>query len=758
MLQKLARCALLASSGIGGFSKDVVAFDVTRERPWTVRESIEMRYFVTGQTSPAYIEPTESAIGGKFSPDGRHFFVATRRGSLKQDEVIYEVFVFETEVISARLKISDSGTNEAPRPKAVIAIASTRPGDDEVGIRDIRWSDNDTLTFLGTAGNNPVNGYQFRVSHNSLVNLTCANTDVVEIQAGTEGVIYAVDNEEATSPFGKYPATVISGDAVFSLFSPPRRTNRIISRYHGGDAQFMAQSELGAPRTWFAPTGAFAVMVFAPTGWKIPKEWSHYYKPVVRHYQFILADLRTGELTPMLDAPVGAATSPNNIVDTSVLWSPDGRRVILFNTALPLSTDDMERTTTAYIVEYDVETRHWTKIASIETPRMEDPRLWTGRAHWTNPGEEFVVEYINLLKRPSVWRRFARKEGGWKLQDRTASKDSVSPDDARPFNVELRQDANTPPMVWAVQGSKSLRLFGEDPVLAGVRVHPTRTVHWIDPDGAMEEGGLIIPQAQANQTLKLVVQAYRYSPAQFLPDGMASSAYASQLLAQKGFAVLQMNIPAENRPDVTLTTKEGEYFMARLDAAIDSLRSESSLDLSEIGLVGFSRGGYMAYYAATHPHRTKVGAVVVADAWQGSYGDYLYDVGTSRATQSLFFHERQYGGPFWYNQATWLALAPGFNVQKSDAPVLFQINSRFGVVPMLEAMTAFRRVNRPAEFLLFPDGSHQLIRPQQRRTSLESTVDWLTFWLGKREDLDEGGIMSLPRWKEMQDSRRASRP
>src|SRR5262245_36414584 len=52
-------------------------------------------------------------------------------------------------------------------------------------------------------------------------------------------------------------------------------------------------------------------------------------------------------------------------------------------------------------------------------------------------------------------------------------------------------------------------------------------------------------------------------------------------------------------------------------------------DRDRVGVVGWSRGAYLAYYAITHPGNTKIGAAIVDDGFTSDYS--LFTVhGTSQ--------------------------------------------------------------------------------------------------------------------------------
>ena len=69
------------------------------------------------------------------SPDQEHFTVVVKRGDLRTDERVFSLLVFRTSAVFYE------------QTQTVAALASSS---NEDGIRDVRWLNDQTLTFLGT--------------------------------------------------------------------------------------------------------------------------------------------------------------------------------------------------------------------------------------------------------------------------------------------------------------------------------------------------------------------------------------------------------------------------------------------------------------------------------------------------------------------------------------------------------------------------------------------------------------------------------
>jgi len=59
-------------------------------------------------------------------------------------------------------------------------------------------------------------------------------------------------------------------------------------------------------------------------------------------------------------------------------------------------------------------------------------------------------------------------------------------------------------------------------------------------------------------------------------------------------------------------------------------------------------------------------------------------------------------------------------------------------------------MKKPVDLVNFyPEGEHELVRPQQKYLSEQSAVDWYCFWLKGEEDSDPAKAEQYKRWREL---------
>jgi len=222
------------------------------------------------------------------------------------------------------------------------------------------------------------------------------------------------------------------------------------------------------------------------------------------------------------------------------------------------------------------------------------------------------------------------------------------------------------------------------------------------------------------------------------------------LLVARGFAVLKYPIPTLS--DLREGEREGPRVVQRLDAAVQALDVAGLIDPSRVGLTGFSRAGYQAFYAVTHPRRTRLAAAIAADFFSATYSEYLL-AGATGAGGANEFERVTSDAPFWLNREQWLAEEPSFNAHRVLTPLLYTQNGNGEVEhgERLRDIGALVLNRRPVEYLRFPLGGHNLQRPRERLAMLEATVDWMAFWILHEEDPDPGKADQYLRWRQMRD-------
>lgn len=118
------------------------------------------------------------------SPDGLHFTIVIERGDVEADDRVFSLLLFQT-------------ADVFDRPADIIANLSSSTNDD--GIRDVRWLDNNTVTFLGADKINSSQVYAVDRRTRTLRKLTASATKVnaYAVAPGLTRVLYTADADLA---------------------------------------------------------------------------------------------------------------------------------------------------------------------------------------------------------------------------------------------------------------------------------------------------------------------------------------------------------------------------------------------------------------------------------------------------------------------------------------------------------------------------------------------------------------------------------
>src|SRR5262249_23175031 len=116
----------------------------------------------------------------QWSPDGEHFSVVIERGDVDANERVFSLQVFRTAAVF-------------DQPAQIVAVMRSSSNDD--AISDVRWLDNDSVTFLGVDRRNPSQVYCVNVEDKQLRQLTEHPTKInaYAVAPGVRRVIYTAD-------------------------------------------------------------------------------------------------------------------------------------------------------------------------------------------------------------------------------------------------------------------------------------------------------------------------------------------------------------------------------------------------------------------------------------------------------------------------------------------------------------------------------------------------------------------------------------
>ena len=155
------------------------------------------------------------------------------------------------------------------------------------------------------------------------------------------------------------------------------------------------------------------------------------------------------------------------------------------------------------------------------------------------------------------------------------------------------------------------------------------------------------------------------------------------------------------------------------------LANYSYADADRVGALGASYGGYMVNWIAGHTDRFK--CLVSHDG--------ELDIKTSYyITEELWFPEWEMGGTPWDKKEPYVRFSPSEYVQNWKTPMLVIHGALDFRLPETEGMAVFTALQRrgiPSKFLYFPDENHWVLKAKNSILWHETVIGWLDQWLKK---------------------------
>ncbi len=710
------------------------------------------------------------------SPDREHFAVVVKRGDLTTDERVFSLLVFRTRAVFS----------EAAQTVAVLASSSN---DD--GISDVRWLNDRTLTFLGATPREGRQVYVVNINTKELRQLTTQRTRInaYAVTPGLDRVLYTADADLTVEKddLRKHGFTVtdqsftdilmgnfVSGrlqwrdldyevpqETFIEQVSPPK-----IIRVSDGD-EFVALPNALFPysKNPISPDGRYAVVeALGPVrqGWRCFKSsFSSTVDGAMNMTSYVLLDLSSGVVSPLLDAP----SSPYL---TSVAWAPNSESVVLVNTFLPLSTEDglgcPASTNATVIAEVKLSNHHGAGIhgPAIDTSiaqgvvcaqaidwRPSDNALVLGLSNSpdTRGGVCDVDEVAAYQKDPSGWHQIRVLSAETALR---STRDGQ-------ITISLDQGPNKPPNLKAIdhQTGRTQIFTDLNPQFRSKAFAPVSAIHWTASDGSTWSGDLYIPpNTKPGVHYPLVIQTHGCTTNKFSITGFDSegaTGYAAQVLAGKDIVVLQVGHCADTKggsppPTQYYSTERAEYEMRGYEAAIDLLDKKGLIDRDRVGLQGHSATSWIVLYAVAHP----VPGYHYAALLSTGRDDLGYFAYLATEYGRLWAIEADGAAPIGKGFATFERNALPFHLEQVNTPILSQEPDGLRYVPLMwEIHENLKMLHKPEELMIFPEGTHNLVKPWERLASQQAAVDWFCFWLEGEENPAPTRKMQYERWRAM---------
>jgi hypothetical protein len=276
-------------------------------------------------------------------------------------------------------------------------------------------------------------------------------------------------------------------------------------------------------------------------------------------------------------------------------------------------------------------------------------------------------------------------------------------------------------------------------------------ISWAGTDGRDWRGGLYLPpQYEPGNEYPLVIQTHGWDPNKFWIDGVSNAGYAAQALAARGFVVAQTG---DDSLEDEESIREGPRHMAMIEGLIDYLRRRGLIDRNRVGLLGWSRTGFHVRYTLTFS-KYHFASAVIADGLDGSYFQYFSWLNLGQKSVQMYEHING-AQPFGGGLVDWLKNTTGFNLEKVTTPVRLLDFRTYSLLNNWEWFAGLRHLGKAVEMIWMPRTEHDPIRPAERMTAQQGSVDWFCFWMKEEEDQDPTKTQQYRRWRQLRELQKA---
>ena len=746
-----------------------------RLRPFTIRDSIEISNFVNPTFwSVNHDRPTEPIV----SPDRRLLLVITQRGVIAANRLESTISVLSRDAVSGFLS---KKSVVCPEPRAVATFQATS---NNPIVSDVRWlADSRRIAFLAREHDRYPQLFIVDSATGDLKRITNGDEYVTAYDISGDTIAYATLDLEKT-PASQPDLLPVTGQSIWALLWRDRPIGdrddglllNIPNKLHvlRNGRELTTSFTIGArPLNLFYPVLALSpdresLITIAPLH-NIPSEWAAYqprpgyeflkltpdnkvmfdeendWKPSV----VVRIDLRSGVVTPLLDAPAGRSLA-YIFAPTKVIWSVDSRSVLISNTFLPLQNtsgpDHAVRATSPGVAMVDVARREIQVIAFLPPPAeglVPDRQL--SDITWNQQKNQVEFAYASSPDNIPIafHETYRRGSAGWVKIDVPAA---VSRQDVE---LTVDQDLNQAPILAGhFPGAEHVSIVWDpNPQLKSLALGKASIYGWNDGDGNSRNGILVLPaDYEQGKRYPLVLQTHGYERKKFFADGTYTTGSGGRALAGRGIIVLQMDAPETHFG----TPKEGPFQTEGFRSAIRQLTAEGLVDPHRVGVIGFSYTVFHVLYAMTHEPDLFT-AASITDGNDLSYWLYLTWTDIPYAQK---WAENTNGGvkPFGKEGLLrWAESAPAFNLDRVKTPLMISCLEKGTLVASWDIYGGLRTLDKPVEmqWLRREDAPHVLVQPRHRYLSQEGAVDWFDFWLNGHEDPAPAKSDQYARWREL---------
>jgi dipeptidyl aminopeptidase/acylaminoacyl peptidase len=467
--------------------------------------------------------------------------------------------------------------------------------------------------------------------------------------------------------------------------------------------------------------------------------------------EYWVYDLKTEQQRPATDQEIAkwkpwsstsAASQNPSLAKYDILGaapSPDGTKVAYF-----YGVDNVAQSKT-WAARLLVTSDHDRQILEVTPDAHRVDQFW-----WTADGSTlYFTEHDGRGHSAELWALGSEDLKPQLVYKADAGEylSSFSSDDAGKVFVCLRENNTSPPQIAVIDRiAKSIRTIVDlNPDFSSLRKGSTERLEGTNSYGENWFAYLVKPlDFVPGKRYPLIVTTYRSGD--YFLRGASGDENPIQAYAAQGFAVLCADsgwIRNRVAGDFDATLLNWASPTGSIVQAVQRLAQEGIIDLSKVGIAGFSHGEEIAGYALIHSD------LFHAASGAQNYDPFFYFLGSDEWHE--IFQQWRLGG--WSGgelNPNWRKIAMSMNAEQIVTPIL-QNASDTEYLITLSTYRSLRDVDRPIELYIYPNELHVRNQPKHRLEIYERNLDWFRFWLKDEQDSDPRKAEQYRRWTHLRE-------
>jgi dipeptidyl aminopeptidase/acylaminoacyl peptidase len=265
--------------------------------------------------------------------------------------------------------------------------------------------------------------------------------------------------------------------------------------------------------------------------------------------------------------------------------------------------------------------------------------------------------------------------------------------------------------------------------LKDLKLGTVELVSWKSADGATIEGVLHKPadfDSSKKYPLLVIIHGGPTGISMPLMDPVEHY-YPVQLFLSKGALVLEPNYRGSagyGEAFRSLNVRNlGVGDMADVMSGVDGLIARGWVDPARLGAMGWSQGGYISAFLATHTDRFKA---ISVGAGISDWMTYYVSTDITPFTR-MYLHATPWDDPEIYARTSPIA-----TIKNAKTPTLIQTGNQDKRVPPPDSFELYRGLqdeNVPSRLLLYAGFGHPITKPKSNRAVMQSNLDWFSHYI-----------------------------